>query len=106
MNARNDTRNVHHCDASLQYGSGRTVAGDVSPTAQERPTPRCDFQKKACGSGVVRVMAQMSIFLGNSGKTAERRWHTDIDRRSLVWKILSGARLSRREEALPVSCES
>jgi hypothetical protein len=64
------------------------------------------FKKKACGSGVVRVMAQMSIFLGNSGKTAERRWHTDIDRRSLVWKILSGARLSRREEALPVSCES
>jgi hypothetical protein len=29
-------------------------------------------------------------------------WHTDIARRSLVWKILSGARLSRREEALPV----
>jgi hypothetical protein len=38
--------------------------------------------------------------------TADRRWHTDIEQRSLVWKILSGARLSRREEALPVRCRA
>ena len=63
------------------------------------------FKKKLVDQASLGLL-QMSIFLGNSGKTAERRWHTDIDRRSLVWKILSGARLSRREEALPVSCES
>ena len=70
--------------------------------AEFRRRPLCDFQKKACGSGGARV-GKLSA---QSDKAAKRRWHTDTDRRSLVWKILSGARLSRREEALPVSCES
>jgi hypothetical protein len=70
--------------------------------AAMRPTSPIRFQKK--------LADQMSLGYAQpyseSDKLAKRRWHTRIDRRSLVWKILSGARLSRREEALPVSCES
>jgi hypothetical protein len=62
----------------------------------------CDFKKKL----VDQVALGYAQPYSNFDKVAKRRWHTDIDRRSLVWKILSGARLSRREEALPVSCES
>jgi hypothetical protein len=67
-----------------------------------RPTPLCDFKKKLVDQGSLGYAQASSRF----DKRAERGWHTDIDRRSLVWKILSGARLSRREEALPVSCEA
>jgi hypothetical protein len=70
--------------------------------AAMRPTPPMRFQKKL----VDQISLGYAQPYSHSDMIAKRRWHTDIDRRSLVWKILSGARLSRREEALPVSCES
>jgi hypothetical protein len=39
--------------------------------------------KKACGSGGVRV-GKLSA---HSDKGTKRGWHTDIDRRRLVWKF-------------------
>jgi hypothetical protein len=41
------------------------------------------ISKKACGSDGVRVGDPSD----HSDKTAKRGWHTDIDRRSLVWKF-------------------
>jgi hypothetical protein len=51
--------------------------------AEFRRRPLCDFQKKPCGSGGVRV-GELSA---HSDKAAKRGWHTDIDRRRLVWKF-------------------
>ena len=51
--------------------------------AEFRRRPLCDFQKKPCGSGGVRV-GELSA---HSEKAAKRGWHTDIDRRRLVWKF-------------------
>jgi hypothetical protein len=59
--------------------------------AAMRPISPMRFQKK--------LVDQMSLGYAqysHSDMIAKRRWHTDIDRRRLVWKILSGARLSRR----------
>jgi hypothetical protein len=55
------------------------------------------FQKRL----VARASLEYEQRSSHSIKTAKRRWHSDIERRSLVWESLSGARLSRREEASP-----
>ena len=54
--------------------------------AEFRRRPLCDFQKKACGSGGARV----EKLSAQSDKAAKRGWHTDIDRRRLVWKFGAG----------------
>src|SRR5437899_1794726 len=55
------------------------------------------FQKKLVGQSSLGYAQPCS----HPSNTAKQCWHADIERRSLVWKILSGVRLSRREEALP-----
>jgi hypothetical protein len=64
-------------------------SGNVIETHEHMVCDWYAISKKACGSGVVRVQpSDVGTLI--------------CDRRSLVSKFLSGARLSRREEALPV----
>jgi len=61
-------------------GGKRFIVRADDKVRRRRRTPRCvrhhyAISKKACGSGVVKVWQD---------KTAERRWHTGFDRRSLV----------------------